>query len=181
MDSLRGRLLVAAPTLVDANFWRSVVLVAEHGDEGALGIVLNRPAEVTVADAVPDLGDLLGPDEPVHVGGPVRPSGVLILAEWDDPGPAAGLVFGRVGLLGAEAEVRDLGASARRARAFAGHAGWAPGQLDAELEREDWILADPRPDDVFGDLADALWARVLERKGGRFALLARMPADPSVN
>jgi putative transcriptional regulator len=181
MDPVGGRLLLAAPTLVDPNFFRTVVLVAEHGEEGALGVVLNRPSEVTVGDAVPDLADALGDEAIVHVGGPVRPTGVLVLAEWTDPEPAAGIVFGAVGLLGAAAEVRDLGAAARRIRAYAGHAGWGPGQLDAELEREDWIVADPRPDDVFGETGPDLWAEVLERKGGRFALLARMPPDPSVN
>jgi putative transcriptional regulator len=181
MDSVRGRLLIAAPTLVDPNFRRTVVLVADHGDEGALGVVLNRPSEISLADAVPDLAETLGDDELVYVGGPVRPTGVVVLAEWTDPEPAAGLVFGAVGLLGAEAEVRELGTAARRVRAYAGHSGWGPGQLESELEREDWILADPLPDDVFTATPDDLWARVLQRKGGHFALLARMPPDPSVN
>jgi putative transcriptional regulator len=181
MDPVSGRLLVAAPTLLDPNFWRTVVLIAEHGEDGALGVVLNRPSEVTVGDAVPDLADALGEDAVVHVGGPVRPTGVLVLAEWADPGPAAGLVFGAIGLLGAAAEVRDLGAAATRVRAYAGHAGWGPGQLEDELAEEAWIVEPPHPDDVFGDQGPELWAAVLERKGGRFALLARMPPDPSVN
>lgn len=181
MDPVRGQLLVAAPSLADPNFFRTVVLVAEHGDEGALGVVLNRPAEVTVGEAVPDLAEAIGDDALVHIGGPVRPNGVVVLAEWTDPEPSAGLVFGSVGLLGAAADVEDLGPTALRVRAYAGYAGWGPGQLDAELEREDWITAKPTADDVFTDDPDNLWARVLERKGGRFALIARMPTDPSVN
>src|SRR5690349_4867321 len=114
MDPVGGQLLVAAPTLVDPNFWRTVVLIAEHSEDGALGVVLSRPSEVTVGDAVPELADALGGEAVVHVGGPVRPTGVLVLAEWADPEPSAGLVFGAVGLLGAAAEVRDLGAAATR-------------------------------------------------------------------
>src|SRR2546421_633636 len=102
VDSLRGRLLIAGPTLPDPNFARTVVLMAEHGDEGALGGILNRP-------------------------------------------------------------------------------GWGPGQLESEVEREDWILADPDPDDLFADDAEELWGTVLTRMGGNYALIARMPVDPSVN
>ncbi|HEY2636175.1 MAG TPA: YqgE/AlgH family protein [Solirubrobacteraceae bacterium] len=106
---------------------------------------------------------------------------IVVLAEWSDPAPSTGLVFGAVGLLGAAADVEDLGPTALRVRAYAGYAGWGPGQLDAEFEREDWITAAATADDVFTDDPGNLWARVLERKGGRFALIARMPTDPSVN
>jgi putative transcriptional regulator len=74
-----------------------------------------------------------------------------------------------------------LAAATRRARAFAGYAGWSPGQLEGELEREDWIIASPETDDVFSDEGLALWSSVLRRKGGRYELIARMPVDPSVN
>jgi putative transcriptional regulator len=80
-----------------------------------------------------------------------------------------------------EADFEALGADLRRARVFAGLAGWSPGQLEAELERDDWVLEPALPDDVFSDEPDALWGAVLERKGGSFALLARMPPDPSLN
>ncbi len=181
VESLAGQLLIAAPTLLDPNFARTVVLVAEHSPDGALGLVLNRPAGVSVGDAVPDLGAAIGSAEPVWVGGPVRPEGVLVLAEWVDPEPAAALVVGAIGLLGAEAELSELPGTTKRVRAYAGFAGWGPGQLDDEVEREDWILAPARPDDVFSDDAEGLWGGVLERMGGRYALLARMPPDPSVN
>ncbi|HEV2075379.1 MAG TPA: YqgE/AlgH family protein, partial [Thermoleophilaceae bacterium] len=104
MDSLRGQLLVAAPSLVDPNFRRTVVLIAEHDEEGALGLVLNRRLELAVADVVPEL-DPLAPDGRVHAGGPVRPSGALILAEFEEPGAAGLLVVGPVGLPAADMEV----------------------------------------------------------------------------
>ena len=68
-----------------------------------------------------------------------------------------------------------------RARVFAGYAGWGPGQLDAELERDDWIIADSREDDVFDEEPATLWSRVLDRQGGKLRLVARMPLDPSLN
>ena len=181
MESLQGNLLIASPVLFDPDFRRTVVLVGEHGEEGALGIVLNRPSETTVSEAAPELQDLVEPDALVYVGGPVEPGAVVVLAEFEDAGEAAALVLDDVGFLRAGAELDELGAVTRRARVFAGYAGWGPGQLEGELEAEDWILEPPAPDDIFGAGADDLWGDVLRRKGGQFALVARMPLDPSVN
>jgi putative transcriptional regulator len=181
MDSLRGNLLVASPSLLDPNFRRTVVLIAEHGEEGAMGVVLNRESEIEVEDAAPTLADLVDPGERVHSGGPVQPTAVVIMAEFDDPGAAATIVTGDVGFVAAEADFDALGDAVRRVRVFAGLAGWAPGQLESELERDDWIIEPALPDDVFHDDADVLWSAVLERKGGQFALVARMPDDPSLN
>lgn len=181
MDSARGQLLIAGPSLLDPNFWRTVVLIVEHTEQGALGLVLNRPSETTVGDAVPALGELLEPDDPVHLGGPVGPSSVIVLARFDDPGDAALLAFADVGVLGTDVNLEDPVAGVRQGRAFVGHAGWGPGQLDGELERGDWILEPARVDDAFTDDPEQLWSSVLTRKGGSYALIARMPADPSLN
>jgi putative transcriptional regulator len=180
MPSLRGRLLVASPALIDPNFRRTVVLVVEHDDEGAVGLVLNRPSATEVAEAVPPLADLVEPGDSVCVGGPVQPNAVCVLAEWDDPGAAGSIVFEDVGLMGAEADTADVAGATRRLRVFAGYAGWSAGQLEAELDEPSWILAKPRADDVFVDDGD-LWATVLRRKGGQFSLIATMPEDPSLN
>jgi putative transcriptional regulator len=91
------------------------------------------------------------------------------------------MVVGDVGFVAADAEFDSLDTAVGRTRIFAGLAGWAPGQLEAEIERDDWILEPALPDDVFHDDADGLWGAVLERKGGEFALVARMPDDPSMN
>jgi putative transcriptional regulator len=183
MDSLRGQLLIAGPTLQDPNFVRTVVLVGEHNDEGALGVVLNRPSDTSVGEAVPDLEDLTGDDDPVYVGGPVQPSAVLVLAEYLTPAEAPQLVTGDVGFLALEQDEDDHtdGGSLRRARVFAGYAGWGPGQLESELERDDWIIVESESDDVFDEDAPTLWSRVLERQGGHLRLLSRMPLDPSTN
>lgn len=181
MTSLRGQLLVAVPPLLDPNFRRTVVLVTEHGADGAMGLVLNRPSPTTVAEAVPDLACLVPEGAPVLLGGPVQPTVVLGLAEYEDPGDAPALVLGDVGLLPPEPDLERLPEITRRARVFAGYAGWAAGQLDAEVDAEGWIVEPARADDVFAPDPDTLWGSVLARKGGQYALLARMPLDPSVN
>jgi putative transcriptional regulator len=181
VDSVRGQLLIAGPKLGDPNFWRTVVLVVDHSQAGALGLVLNRPSEAKVGDAVPELQELISPDADVLVGGPVQKSAVIVLAEFVDPSEAALIAFGDIGVLG-NVLASDLpGSGIREARAFAGHAGWGPGQLDDEVERGDWILEPARRSDAFARRPGGLWPAVLTRKGGSYALVARMPSDPSVN
>ena len=181
MDSARGQLLIAAPNLLDPNFWRTVVLVVEHSEEGALGVVLNRPSETTVLDAVAQLEHLVEPGDPVFIGGPVQQSSVIVVAQFEDPGEAALLAFDDVGVIAAGSPREEMSTGVVRARAFVGHAGWGPGQLDDELERGDWIVEAARGEDAFADEPAELWRSVLTRKGGSYALIARMPSDPSVN
>jgi putative transcriptional regulator len=181
MDSLKGKLLLASPTLEDPNFARAVVLVAEHTDDGAMGLVLNRPADATVGDSAPELEELVDAREALYVGGPVQPTGVIVLAAFTDPGAAGLLISDDVGFLSAQLDLAESRAVTHRTRIFAGHAGWGPGQLDEELDREDWIVEAPRPDELFSSDPESLWSAVLTRKGGTFALVARMPVDPSLN
>lgn len=181
MDSTRGQLLIAGPDLLDPNFRRTVVLVVEHNDEGALGLVLNRPSETTVRAAVPELEELVDLDDQLFIGGPVQPSAVIVLAEFEDATDAALIAFDDVGVLATGSGPDDPVAGLRRGRAFVGHSGWGPGQLDSELERGDWILEPAQNEDAFSSRALDLWPTVLTRKGGSYALVARMPADPSVN
>jgi putative transcriptional regulator len=180
VDSARGQLLIAGPGLLDPNFWRTVVLIVEHSDEGALGLVLNRPSETTVGEAVSEVEQLLDLDDPLYVGGPVQPSALIVLAEFDQPDEAALIAFDDIGVLASGAQ-EDPSLSVRRGRAFVGHAGWGPGQLDDEVDRGDWILEPALPDDAFTRTPADLWSTVLTRKGGSYALVARMPPDPSVN
>src|SRR3954468_3375258 len=131
MESLRGQLLIASPKIVDPNFRRVVVYMAKHTEDGAMGLVLNRPAETTIAEAVPDLEWLAGGrhaggggggNAGVWVGGPVSPSSVIVLAEFEDPASAALLVDGDLGFVPAEIEDRDAFADGGgRVAAFARH------------------------------------------------------------
>jgi putative transcriptional regulator len=178
---MRGQLLIAGATLPDPNFSRTVVLICEHSEEGALGLVLNRPGELVVGESAPELAELAGDDALIDEGGPVQPDALLVLAEFDDPSLAGITIVDNVGLVGDGNEIEELVEGTRRVRIFAGYAGWGPGQLDAELARDDWFVAEAGVDDIFNPDADELWGRVLARKGGHFALVARMPVDPSVN
>jgi putative transcriptional regulator len=181
VTSLKGRLLVATPALFDPNFRRAVVLVGEHGEEGAMGLVLNRPAEVTVGEAVPPLAVVAGGESLVHVGGPVQPEAVLVLAEFDDASTAATLVVGNVGFASSDDDLEALAGATRRARVFAGYSGWGPGQLEAELEEESWLVEPADDVDLFPGPGDDIFADVLRRKGGTYRMLALMPEDPSTN
>src|ERR671924_606978 len=174
MESLRGNLLVASPALLDPNFRRTVVLVTEHTDAGAAGLVLNRPSPASVSDVVPQLEALAEDEEPVWLGGPVQPNAVLVLGEFVDPDDAAVQLFGSLGFPALE-EPEDVVPATTRRRIFAGYAGWGAGQLEGELEREDWILEPASNDDAFTVDPDHLWADVLRRKGGIYELLARIP------
>jgi putative transcriptional regulator len=180
MESLKGQLLIAGPSLIDPNFWRTVVLVGEHSEEGALGVVLNRASEATVDEALPELAVLVEDLGSVHVGGPVQPSAIVVLADFVEPERAGALVLDSVGFLPSEVDPDELG-ELRRARVFAGYAGWGPGQLDGELEEGSWIVEPALPEDVFTPDPAALWSEVLRRKGGPFGVLALMPPDPSLN
>jgi putative transcriptional regulator len=179
-ESLRGKLLIASPTLVDPNFARTVVFITEHNDEGALGIVLNRPSEASVESVVPELGEIAG-GEPVYVGGPVQPEALVLLAEFADPSAAAWIVVADVGLASADVDLEELARAVRRGRVYAGYSGWGPGQLEMEMEVDSWIVEPPLPKELFPDDPATLWSGVLARKGGQYALLSRMPADPSMN
>lgn len=179
--SRRGRLLVAAPALVDPNFHRTVVLMLEHSDEGALGLVLNRPTPLVAREALPaHLAELMPDGEKVFQGGPVQPEAVILLADFDDAASAASVAFGSVGIVDPEAAIERLD-GIRAIRAFGGYAGWAGGQLEKELDEEAWLDAIPEVGDVFTAAHQGLWGRVLDRKGGSWRLIARMPEDPSLN
>jgi putative transcriptional regulator len=173
-ESLRGQLLIAAPSLYDY-FRRSVVLVLEHSPEGAMGVVLNHESETPVAEAVPVLASFAEPEEMIRIGGPVAPQAVVALGEFEDIGEAGTHVVGSLGTLDPDAENQSL----RRVRVYAGYAGWAPGQLDGELEQEAWVVMPARPGDPFED--GDIWSEALRRKGGSYQLLSTMPADPSMN
>jgi putative transcriptional regulator len=172
-ESLSGKLLIASPSMSDY-FHRTVILVVEHSEAGAFGLVLNRPSETSVGEASPELAELVGDDHVIHVGGPVQPNAVTAVGEHLDPAAATKLIVGSVGMVDLD-DPPELA----RLRIYVGYAGWAAGQLDGELEQDAWIVEDAHSDDPFreGDL----WSETLARKGGSFALLARMPPDPSVN
>ena len=172
-DSLTGKLLIAAPSLDDF-FRRTVVLMVEHNEQGAFGVVLNKASDASVAEVVPSLAPFASEDDFVRIGGPVATDTAVALGRFDDPTDSAGIVVGDLGVIDPDAtgDLRDL-------RVYAGHSGWGPGQLEAEIEQDAWFLEPASPEDPFR--AGDLWAYLLGRRGGEYSLLARMPEDPSMN
>ena len=153
--------------------------MTHHDEEGAVGLVLSRPSELRIADAVPELGDLPYADEVVYIGGPVQPEAVVVLVEFDEPLEDAASRSSAASASCPRRDPDELGAAARpRLR---GLLGLGPGQLEAELEEPPWIVVPAEPDDVFAADPDALWRTVLQRKGGMFSLIATMPYDPGLN
>ena len=180
MDSLRGQLLIAGPNLWDPHFRRTVLLIGHHDEDGAVGVILNRATDVTVAEAVPTLASLVPIDEPLFLGGPVQPQAAVVVADFEDPSVAEILALETIGFLPSETGP-DVEHAIRRARVFAGYAGWGEGQLEQEMSEDSWIVEPALPRDVFAPDPSRLWEDVLKRKGPAFDLLRLMPADPSAN
>jgi putative transcriptional regulator len=135
---------------------------------------------ITVEQALPPLSNLVPPGEALFQGGPVQTDNPVLLAELVHPDLLDILVFGSVGFLVGEVSA-DIQPSILRARVFVGYSGWGPGQLEAEMAVDSWIIEPAQVDDVFTDAPDLLWSRVLERKGPEYRGMSRMPYDPSMN
>jgi len=177
---LTGRLLLSNATLFDPNFRRTVVLIGHHDEEGAVGVVLNRPLGVPVDAAVPPLSDLVAAGEELFEGGPVQRDAAVVIAEFTDPERASLVAFGAIGFLPDEMDTNDRDAIVR-ARIFAGYSGWGPGQLEDELAEDAWLVTEATEADVFTPEPERLWERVVRRLGPGYALLQTMPIDPSAN
>jgi putative transcriptional regulator len=185
-DDLIGRLLVASPRLGDPNFERSVVLLLDHGPDGALGVVLNRPTGLPVDEILDVWRDqaLAAPPGVVFRGGPVSPDAVIGLARTevvDVDDSLWRLVLDGVGTVDLAVAPDEQPVPVVGVRMFAGYSGWSPDQLEDELAEGAWIVLDAVVADVFTPEADALWHDVLQRQGGKLALLAAYPPHPSVN
>lgn len=180
---MKGRLLVAVPGMYDPNFDRTVVLLLEHTEDGALGVVLNRPSETGVEEALPGWEPVAATPPVVFVGGPVAPTGALALGTvTGEPTEGWTPVLGSVGLLDlGQSPTSTAGTEVAQARLFAGHAGWTAGQLEGEIAGGGWFVVDAEPDDALASDPEQLWPSVLARQPGRLAWFANCPADPRSN
>ena len=172
---------MATPALGDPNFDRTVVLLLEHTDEGAVGLVLNRPSGTDLDETGADWDgwDNLAVEPPVvFVGGPVGRTAVICVARLGEGG-AEGFqpLLGDIGLADMARPPRGTDA----VRLFAGYAGWGGGQLESEIGEGAWFVVDALPSDALTDDPEALWAAVLRRQGGRLAMFAHCPPDASLN
>ncbi|WP_017538312.1 MULTISPECIES: YqgE/AlgH family protein [Nocardiopsis] len=191
-DHLTGRLLVAAPALEDPHFRRTVVLVVDDDAEGTLGVVVNRPSRLPVAEVLHDWGAFATDPPVMFAGGPVGEGAGLALgvpggAEeppgWrrlEAPGEGPPVPEG-LGVVDLDAPPQILGGALGRLRVFAGYAGWDRGQLAGEIDEGAWYVLPALAEDVFSADPATLWPRVLRRQGGDLALVATLPDDPGMN
>jgi putative transcriptional regulator len=178
--STARRLLVSVPTLGDPNFFRSVVFVIEHTDEGALGLVLNQPTETRVDEVLDLWAPYAAAPAVAFVGGPVQQHEAVIglarVASLDrGDGDAWQPLLGSVGTVDLARDPRDAHPDLEAVRIFAGYSGWGPLQLDGELQAGGWFVVDAQPDDVLTSDPAGLWRAVLRRQGGDLAVSANYP------
>jgi putative transcriptional regulator len=178
-------LLVATPALGDPNFERTVILMLEHADEGALGLVLNRPSDLEVDDPLPDWAALAAEPASVFVGGPVSRESVIALARRTDDADLDHEVFtpivDGIGVLDLTSDAVTVGLSLHAVRVFAGYAGWERGQLEDEIDDGAWWVFDLDFDDVMTEAPGGLWRAVVGRQPPPMRLFAHYPDDPSFN
>lgn len=178
-----GRLLVATPTLGDPTFDRAVILVLDHDEDGALGVVLNRASAVTVQETLDGWNDLVADPPVLFGGGPVEPTAVVALGRAPAGVAPDGWspIVDDVRLVDLEVDPVLAALELERVRLFAGYAGWAPGQLEEEIEQGAWFTVDAEAGDVFTDDPDMLWHGVLARQPGGLRMMATFPEDPTMN
>ena len=189
-----GRLLIAAPLLVEETFARTVVYLLEHDGGGSVGVIINRPSHTPVGHVLPDWQDAVADPGVVFTGGPVQQDGALCLglstevpAEATGPpgqlSDAGGLrpVADGICTVDLDGDVELLAAMTTRLRVFAGHSGWGGGQLDDELAQGAWFVVDGSPLDVFSASPAQLWKSVLMRQPPPLRFVATYPKDPSLN
>jgi putative transcriptional regulator len=181
---LVGRLLVATPLLDHPTFRRTVVLLLDHDENGALGVVVNRPSSVDVEAVLPDWQRFATVPGRLFTGGPVQQDSALGLVTV--PGdnrepPGVRRIIGSLGLVDLDAQPEAVAEAVGGLRIFAGYAGWGSGQLEGEIEDGSWYVVDAEARDAFSDDPEGLWPSVLLRQGGDLALVATYPDDPLMN
>ena len=177
---LKGKLLVALPTVREDSFWHTVVLMLAHGPQGALGVVLNRPTGVAVHEIFPELALEAAEPAVLFDGGPVQQNGIICLARGlsADERPGFAPVLDRWGSI--DPRVPPPG-GVDNVRVYRGYAGWSARQLEHELIRGSWLVVDPLPTDLASHEPSDLWEQVVERQGPRYKRLKNVPRDPSLN
>lgn len=186
-QNLTGRLLVATPKVRDPNFERAVVLILDHDADGTLGVVVNRPTELSVTSVLEGWTDFVSTPDVLFQGGPVATNSALALAEIpagtaDEETPVGWRkLYGRLGLVDLDAPPQLLAGGLGGMRIFAGYAGWSPGQLEAEISDEGWYVVDAEPHDPFSGDPASMWRAVLRRQDRDLAFIATLPEDPTLN
>ncbi|NRI69739.1 YqgE/AlgH family protein [Rhodococcus sp. MS16] len=181
-----GSLLVSSTDLVEPAFRRTVIYMIEHNDAGSLGVVINRPSETTVQKVLPQWAPLAANPSALYVGGPVKRDSALCLGTARNGAiidGVAGLrrVDGKVVMVDLDSDPNVIAPLVEGIRIFAGYSGWTVGQLDSELERDDWMVTASLPSDVVTPSRIDVWARVLRRQPLPLAMLATHPIEVERN
>jgi putative transcriptional regulator len=181
----KGRLLVATPPLTDPNFDRTVVFVLEHHEDGAIGLIVNRPTDEALAEPLDRWIDLQSAPSSIFSGGPVDTNAMIAMATTktplNEPTDLLTPISGVVASTDLSADPAIVAAHVDAVRIFRGYAGWGAGQLEFEIEEGAWLVLDAQVGDVFSDRPDDLWHDVLRRQPGRLSWLALAPDDLSLN
>ena len=181
-----GTLLLADTDLHEPTFRRTVIYIVEHNDGGTLGVVLNRPSETAVYNVLPQWAKLVAKPKTMFIGGPVKRDAALCLAVLrvgavPDDVPGLRHVAGRMAMVDLDADPDSIAPVVEGVRIFAGYSGWTIGQLEGEIERDDWIVLSALPSDVLVQPRVDLWGRVLRRQPQPLSMLATHPIDVSRN
>jgi len=155
-----GTLLVASPALEGSGFSQSVVLLIQHDENGTMGLIINQPTQTSAVEMLPKLKSLQSYTGKLYIGGPVAPWGVIMLVQGDDAPENAYPVIEGIYSSGDQTLLQELSNAAAgdaRVRLYAGHAGWLPGQLDAEILRGSWLVIPAKRELVFSKTPLELW------------------------
>lgn len=181
----KGRLLVATPPLADPNFDRAVVYVLEHHEDGAIGLILNRPTDEALIEPLDRWIELQSAPSSVFAGGPVDTNAMIGIATTkvllDGSTDLLTPISGLVASTDLSADPAIVAAHVDSVRVFRGYAGWGSGQLEAEISEGAWLVLDSELGDVFSERPEDLWYDVLRRQPGRLSWLALAPDDLSLN
>lgn len=171
--SFAGKLLVSTPKLVDPNFWRTVILILHHDENGGVGLVLNRPTLERVSDHLEDWAATVAERDMVFYGGPVEPEmGIALTTSSQSEAASLPGVY--------LADMTEDPPSTGETRIYSGYTGWASGQLEAEVAEGSWYVVPASPDDPFGE-PEKQWTRILRRQRGHLSLVSTFPIDASLN
>ncbi len=177
----QGSILISEPSLRDFYFRQSVILLAEHNEDGSFGVIINKPIEARLKDIIKGF---TGYNLPVYLGGPVKTDSIFFIHTRDDIDQSLpimqGLYWG-----GDLDSIRDMlkskVMSPDEIRFFVGYSGWSPNQLDRELKEKSWVLSQTSVKEIINDHPETLWSNYLKNMGQDYAIWANFPADPTFN
>ena len=180
LKSKKGHFLVANSTLQDPNFTATVVLLIEHDDSGAFGLIVNRVSEIHLSAAIENLS-MKAQSVPLFEGGPVRTDALFILHSEKQLAKPGDRVVDGVFMSSEKAQLEKLLETESNFHVYHGYSGWAPGQLEAEIEAKSWVIVPAKAEIIFHENPENAWREALAHQGGLFEYFAQNVRDPFLN